>query len=322
MDKRVEILALTNSFFSVTEEHQSMIKEVAPQAVLTVVNKKEVTKEQLEKAEIIFGPPEAEQLKAAKNLRWLQLPSAGADRYMDQSLYQRREIKLTNSSGVFGLPIAEHVLAMILSYNRKLTEYAWQQKEGIWKGIEGPKDFYGSTLGVIGLGDIGSEVAKRGKALGARVLGVKRTPGSKPEYVDELYTTEAINEVLEQADYVVLALPSTKKTEGIITEESLRRMKPDAFLVNIGRGALIDQEALIKALKEGWIGGAGLDVTTPEPLPQDSPLWGLRNVIITPHVSGGSPSNDRRRMGIFLRNLEHYLAEEPLENLVDFEEGY
>ncbi len=322
MDRITEILVLTNSIFPMTEEHQGMVRQIAPNAVLTVVNKMDATEEQLHKAEIIFGWPEPEQLLAAKNLRWLQLPSAGADSYMDRSLYHCKDIQLTNSSGVFGLPIAEHVFAMILSYNRNLTEYAWQQKEGIWKGIRKTKDFYGSTIGVIGLGDIGTEVAKRAKALGARVLGVKRTLSSQPEYVDQLFTTDAIDEVLEQSDYIVLALPGTKITPGIITEQSLKRMKPDAFLVNIGRGSLVDQDALIKALKEGWIGGAGLDVTSPEPLPQDSPLWELKNVIITPHASGSSPTNDFRRMGIFLRNLEHYLAEQRLENLVDFEEGY
>lgn len=322
MDRKTEILVMTNSIFPMTEEHQKMVRKLAPNAVLTVVNKKDATKEQLYKAEIIFGWPEPEQLMESKNLRWLQLPSAGADSYMDRKLYHCKEIKLTNSRGVFGLPIAEHVFAMILSYNRNLIDYAWQQREATWKGIRQTKDFYGSTIGIVGLGDIGTEVAKRAKALGARVLGVKRTLGGQPEYVDQLYTTEAIDEVLEQSDYIVLALPGTKKTAGIITEQSLRRMKPEAFLVNIGRGALVDQEALIKALKEGWIGGVGLDVTTPEPLPQDSPLWGLKNVIITPHVSGSSPTNDFRRMGIFLRNLEHYLAGRPLENLVDFEEGY
>lgn len=322
MDRSVEILVLTNSIFPMTEEHQSIVKKIAPMAKLTVVNKKDVTKEQLLNAEIIFGWPESEQLREAKNLRWLQLPSAGADSYMDRKLFHCKDILLTNSRGVFGLPIAEHVFAMILSYNRNMTEYAWQQKEGIWKGIRQTKDFYGSTMGVIGLGDIGTEVAKRAKALGARVLGVKRTLGNQPEYVDCLYTTEAIDEVLEQSDYIVLAMPSTKKTTGIINEQRLRRMKQDAFLVNIGRGALIDQEALVKALTEGWIGGAGLDVTTPEPLPTEHPLWGLKNVILTPHVSGSSPTNDFRRMGIFFRNLEHYLVGQPLENLVDFEEGY
>ncbi len=322
MDRKTEILVLTNGIFPMTEDQQQEVIKTAPKASLTVVRKEEVTREMLEKAEIIFGWPEQAHLRAAKNLRWLQLPSAGADSYMDRGLFHCSDIRLTNSSGVFGLPIAEHVFAMILAFNRNLTEYAWQQKDSKWKGIRKTKDFYGSTMGIIGLGDIGSEVAKRAKAWGAQVLAVKRTLSDKPEYVDRLYTTDALDEVLKQSDYVVIALPNTQKTIGIITEQSLRRMKPDSFLVNIGRGALIDQEALVKALKEGWIGGAGLDVTTPEPLPCDNPLWELPNVIITPHVSGSSPTNDNRRMGIFLRNLEHYLSGRPLENLVDFNEGY
>jgi phosphoglycerate dehydrogenase-like enzyme len=322
MDRKIEILILTNSIFPLSGEDRERILRIAPEAALTVVKKEEVTPEQLGKAEIIFGWPEQEHLRTATNLRWLQLPSAGADSYMDREVYHHQDILLTNSSGVFGLPIAEHVFAMILAYNRNLTEYAWQQKESKWKGIRRTKDFYGSTIGIIGMGDIGTEVAKRAKALGAKVLGVKRTLSAAPEYVDRIYTTEALDEVLEQSDYVVLAVPGTKKTTGLITEERLRKMKPDAFLVNIGRGTLVDQEALIRALREGWIGGAGLDVTTPEPLPQDSPLWELSNVIITPHASGSSPSNDIRRMGIFLRNLERYLSGQTLENLVNFEEGY
>lgn len=322
MGRKTEILILTNSIFPMNGEDQERILTIAPEASLTIVKKEEVTEEQLKAAEIIFGWPEQEHIRTATNLRWLQLPSAGADSYMDREVYHHSDIMLTNSSGVFGLPIAEHVFSMILAYNRNLTEYAWQQKENKWKGIRRTKDFYGSTIGIIGLGDIGTEIAKRAKAWGARVLGVKRTLSAVPEYVDRIYTTESLDEVLEQADYVVLALPGTKKTNGIITEERLRKMKPEAFLVNIGRGALVDQEALIKALKEGWIGGAGLDVTTPEPLPQDSPLWELPNVILTPHVSGSSPSNDQRRMGIFLRNLERYLSGHTLENLVNFEEGY
>lgn len=322
MNRSMEILVMTNSIFPMAASYKEKVFDIFPEAKLLVVDKKDVTEEMLEKAEIIFGWPEEEHLKMAKSLKWLHLPSAGADSYTSRELFCNKEIILTNSSGVFGLPIAEHVFAMILSFNRNLLEYAYQQRDKKWKGIRRTRDFYGSTIGVIGLGDIGTEVAKRSKALGATVLAVKRTRSQKPDCVDRLYTTEEIDQVLEQSDYIVLALPNTSKTNGIITEERLRRMKPDAFLVNIGRGGLIDQEALVKALKEQWIGGVGLDVTTPEPLSEDSPLWELPNVMITPHVSGSSPSNDDRRMGVFIRNLNHYKLNQPMENVVDFAEGY
>lgn len=322
MKKALNILIMTNDIFPMEENNIRKIMEIAHGSKPMVVNKRDVTDDMLQQAEIIFGWPEEEHLRKAVNLKWLQLPSAGADSYMKKENYHHKDIILTNSSGVFGLPIAEHVFSMILAYNRNLPDYIDQQRQKLWKGIRKTRDFYGSTIGVIGLGDIGTEVARRAKAWGARVLGVKRTKSQVPEYVDQLYTTEEIDLVLEQSDYIVLALPNTQKTNGIITEEKLKKMKPHAFLINIGRGSLIDQEALIKALQEGWIGGAGLDVTSPEPLPQDNLLWELPNVILTPHVSGSSPSNEDRRVGIFLRNLSHYLDNEPMENVVSFEEGY
>lgn len=322
MRGKLHILIMNNAIFSVNEYYKRQIMEIAPDAELMIVNAKETAKEIIGKADIIFGWPKAEDLKEAVNLKWLHLPSAGADGYTDKASYCNKDIILTNSSGVFGLPIAEHIFAMILSYNRNLQEYAYNKLEKKWKGISETRDFYGSTIGIIGLGDIGSEVAKRAKAWGANVLAVKRTVTKVPEYVDKLYGLEEIDEVLKQSDYVVLALPNTPKTQGIISEERLRIMKPGAFLVNIGRGALIDQDALIRALKENRIGGAGLDVAAPEPLPKESPLWELPNVILTPHTSGTSPSNPGRRFDRFNQNLRLFMENKPLENLVDFTEGY
>lgn len=323
MDERqVNILVVTNNFFSVDEEQKAIIQETVNNSVITVTTQKNVTDDMLSKAEIIFGSPRPDDLKKAVNLRWIQLPSAGADGFTNKNLYVNDDIVLTNCSGVFGLPIAEHVFAMILSFNRNLNEYFLLKQEKKWSMIKETKDFFGSTIGVIGFGDIGQEVAKRAKALGARVLAVKRNPSSKPDYVDELYMTEDIDEVLKQSDYVVLTLPATDKTRGIINEDRLKIMKPDAFLVNIGRGELVDQEALIKALKNNWIGGAGLDVMTPEPLPADNPLWDMSNVMITQHSSGFSRGNNDRRMKIFLDNLKRYLNKENLMNVVDFTEGY
>ncbi|MGB4659759.1 MAG: D-2-hydroxyacid dehydrogenase [Mobilitalea sp.] len=322
MTKTLNILILTNTVFHLNENYLEQLLETVPQAALTVVEDNKVTIEMIRNAEIIFGWPELAQLQEAKNLRWIHLPSAGADGYTNREIYYNKEVLLTNSSGVFGLPIAEHVFAMILSYNRNLQDYAYYKSEKKWNRLPEARDFYGSTIGIIGLGDIGTEVAKRAKAWGAKVLGVKRTLTPTPEYVDQLYSLEDIDTVLEQSDYVVLSLPNTAKTVGIITEQRLRKMKHNSFLVNIGRGTLIDQDALIKALKEKWIGGAGLDVTVPEPLPEDSPLWELPNVIITPHTSGESPTNELRKFTIFNDNLKLYIENKALNNIVDFVEGY
>ncbi len=321
-ERQIEILIMTDLYFNINDEQINLVKDTAQNAVVTVVPNKGATDEMIAKAEIIFGSPKPSKLMLAQNLKWLQLPSAGADRYVNKSLYMNKNVILTNSSGVYGIPIAEHVLAMILSFNRNLHEYSLLKKEKKWHIISETREFYGSTVGVIGLGDIGHEVTKRAKALGARVLAVKRNLSEKPYYVDELYTTENIYEVLKQSDYIVLTLPSTDKTRGIISEESLKIMKPNAFLVNVGRGDLIDQEALIKALENKWIAGAGLDVMTPEPLPQDSPLWEMPNVMITQHSSGLSKVNDERRMKIFIENLKRYLKNEKMINTVDFNEGY
>ncbi|TAH63818.1 MAG: D-2-hydroxyacid dehydrogenase, partial [Anaerolineaceae bacterium] len=291
-------------------------------AVITVTTHTNVTEEMLSKAEIIFGWPKHDELRKAVNLKWLHLPSAGADGYTDPSVYVNNDILLTTSSGVYGRAIAEHVFAMILSYNRNLQEYSLLKEEKRWSTILSTKDFYGSTVGIIGFGDIGKEVAIRAKAFGARVLIVKRTLSNTPEYVDELYITEEIDQVLKQSDYIVLTLPATEKTKDIISRERLSIMKSDAFIVNIGRGELVDQEALIEALREHRIGGAGLDVMTPEPLPADNPLWELPNVIITQHSSGLSVGNDNRRTRLFADNLKRYLNNERLMNIVDFSEGY
>jgi phosphoglycerate dehydrogenase-like enzyme len=321
-ERQVNILIMTNNIFSVNNEQRDVIMNTAKEASITVVIGSKVTEEMLSKADIIFGWPKQEDLSIAKKLRWLHLPSAGADSYLDKNSYINKDIVLTNSSGVYGLPIAEHVFAMILSYNRNIVEYTLLKEEKRWSNLLNTRDFYGSTIGIIGMGDIGKEVAIRAKAWGARVLAVKRKPSEKPDYIDEIYLTEEMDEVLMQSDYIVLTLPATNKTKGIISKERIALMKPSAFLVNIGRGELIDQEALIEALRENKIGGAGLDVMTPEPLPADNPLWELPNVIITQHSSGLSVGNDARRVKIFADNLKRYLNNENLLNIIDFSEGY
>ena len=318
----LNILVISNKTFSLDHNQKELIEKTAKGAIIKEVYHSKLREEILSEAEIIFGLPRPNQLKMAEKLRWLQLISAGAEGYIDLNLYKNKDILLTNSRGVYSLPMAEHVFAMILAHNRNIQEYALLKKDKSWNKVLDTKDLYGSTIGIIGLGDIGIEVAKRAKAWGVRVLALKRTPSKKQDYVDELYLGQEIDDLLRQSDYIVLSLPATKKTKGIISEEKLRIMKPNAFLVNVGRGQLIDQEALIKALSNNWIGGAGLDVMTPEPLPYDSPLWELPNVIITQHSSYMSRGNNKRRFEMFIENLRRYLNKENLINIVDFSEGY
>ena len=276
----------------------------------------------LGRAEIIFGAPDPDRLVTAKRLKWLHLPSAGADRYADRNLFCNKDIHLTNSRGVLGMPIAEYVLGVMLAFSRNLHLYARQKEEKVWKRLTTAKDFAGSTVGILGLGDIGTEIAKRAHACGARVIAVKRHPKTVPEYISELYGEDGIDTMLERCDYIVLALPYTHRTDRIMSAERLSKLKSSSFIVNISRGELIDQEALIEVLKRNRIAGAALDVTTPEPLPSDSPLWELPNVILTPHASAYSPKNDDKRFRIFNRNLKLYLEGKPLENRVHLDTGY
>jgi phosphoglycerate dehydrogenase-like enzyme len=316
------IIVLTNEIFSLPQGAEAEIREIAPEIELDIVESSFDYSELIKEAEIVFGWPKTDLVKKANNLKWLHLPSAGVDRYANKEIYQNQDIVLTNSSGVYGKPIAEHVFAMIMAHNRNLIDYAYDKKEKKWQRKNEIKDFFNSTVGILGLGDIGSTIAKRAKAWGANVLALKRTMTELPDYVDQIYLNQDLDELLKISDYIILTLPGTPATEGIIGRNELKMMKDSAFIVNIGRGSLINQEALIEALKEEWIAGAGLDVTEPEPLPEKSTLWELDNVILTPHTSGFSPTNDQRRFEIFKDNLKYYVNNESLLNKVDFKLKY
>jgi phosphoglycerate dehydrogenase-like enzyme len=316
------ILVLTNDIFDLPQGAEEEIEEIAPNLELDVISSSNCYSELLKESEIVFGWPKTDLVKKAENLKWLHLPSAGVDRYANKEIYQNQDIVLTNSSGVYGKPIAEHVFSMIMAHNRNLIDYAYDKKEKKWQRRNEIKDFFNSTVGILGLGDIGSTIAKRAKAWGAEVLALKRTMIELPDYVDQIYLNQDLDQLLKRSDYLILTLPGTPETEGIIGREEFKLMKNSAFIVNIGRGSLIDQEALIKALEGGWIAGAGLDVTDPEPLPQESKLWDLENVILTPHTSGFSPTNDQRRFELFKENLRLYTNNKNLINQVDFELKY
>lgn len=318
----INILLMFNEYFRFNEEEIAQLHNIAPKASIKTVEYDKASTEMLKKAEIISGWIEVEQVKKTEDLSWLHLPTAGVEKFLDKSIYPKADTLLTNSSGVYGLPIAEHILSMIFAFNRNLSKYLADMDKKEWEPVKTRRDFYDSTVGILGLGDIGSEVAKRVDALGAEVLALKRIPDNKPDYVTSLYGPDGINELIQQSDYIILTLPHTDETEGIISRERLQMMKENTFLVNIGRGILIDQQALIEALEKNWIAGAGLDVTTPEPLPEDNQLWELENVILTPHIAHSSPTNSKRWLAIFKENLRRYIGGEPLKNLVDFEAGY
>ena len=260
------------------------------------------------------------------NLRWIQATSAGIGQFVQRMEYARRmpDTVITTASGVHGQPLSEFCLMVILAFSRGLLGMLEQQRRKHWERFAGT-DLAGRTLGVVGVGAIGSEVARLGKALGMSVLGVKRrTEGIDPAslHLDALYPPEDLPTVLKRAEFLVLITPHTPETETMIGAKELALMPRGAVFINIGRGRLVDEPALIEALRSGHLGGAGLDVFANEPLPADSPLWTLPNVLISPHSGSTSDRKNSRLTELFCDNLRRFLAGEPLRNVLDGERLY
>lgn len=278
----------------------------------------------LPEAEVAFGHfPPAAIAGAAPALRWLQVSSAGVDGYISDEV-KACGVILTNSSGVYGVAGAEHLLGQMLMFARRLGEMRDSQRAGRWDNerFRAIATLRGQIAGVVGLGDIGTQVALRARAFGMEVVAVKRRPATPPPFVSRLLALDGLPELLPICDHLILCLPLTPQTRGLIDAEALARMKPTAYLYNIGRGAVIDEPALIRCLQEGRIAGAALDVFVEEPLPPHSPLWTLPNVLITPHVGANGPRDWEDAASLFARNLERYRSGQPLLNVVDLDLGY
>lgn len=278
----------------------------------------------LEDIEIAAARVPHELVARMPNLRWFQQWGAGADWLLRYPELIERDLIITNASGVHAIPISEHIFALLLALARRLPE-AWQaQRDHIWhrQTMGEVFELAGKTMVLVGLGDIGERTAKIASAMEMRVIGVRRNPQRPVPGVDRIVGPAQLCEVLPEADFLVLTVPLTPETEHLIGEEELHLLKPTCVLVNIGRGRTVDQSALIRALAEGRLGGAGLDVFDPEPLPADSPLWDMPNVIITAHYAGRTPAYDERAMEIFLDNLTRYQSGQPLRNVVDKRLGY
>jgi len=260
------------------------------------------------------------RLLALPTLKWIHSVSAGVEHALDDQL-RSMDVTLTNARGVFDLPIAETVLAYILMIAKRMPEFAAQQRDHTWKKLK-LREAADLTIGLVGSGSIGIEIARLCKALKMRVIATRRHPERKAPHVDEVHAAAELDELLAQADIVVLAVPLTPETRGMLSAEEFRQMPTDAWLINIARGAVIDEPALIEALQTGEIAGAALDVFVEEPLPPESPLWEMDNVIVTPHNSWSTPHVQEREAALFLKNLRRYLRGKPLLNVVDKELGY
>jgi len=268
-----------------------------------------------------------ELFKAAKRLKWIQTLLAGVDTFLYPEVV-KSSVVITNASGVNSIAVSEQVIGMMLCLNRKLHLFMRNQTERKWKTIDADLIFQmdelsGKTAGLVGLGRIGSEIAKKAKCFGMKVIATRRNPSApKPDYVDKLVPPGNLEELLADSDFVIIQVPLTKDTEGMFGEKELRRMKRTAYLVNASRGNIIKEDELIEALKKGWIAGAALDTFSMEPLPEDSPLWNMKNVIITPHVAGLTPRYMERLTDLFCDNLRRFMNDEPLINVVDKSRGY
>lgn len=317
MDKNILVL------IPMQDHHKRILEEKAPTAHFIYSKPKEVDAAQVQNANIIIGNPAIDIVKGSSKLEWLQLQSAGVGDYTKEDVLPKGAI-LTNASGAYGLAISEYMLGVLLELYKKLHLYRDQQAEAEWSYLGLVKSIYNAVALIVGLGDIGGEFAKRLKALGAYTIGIRRTNTQKPDYLDELYLMDQLEDLLPRADIVALSLPETPLTTGVINRKTLELMKRDAVLINVGRGSAIDTDALCDALEKERILGAALDVTDPEPLPKDHRLWKMKNVVITPHVSGGFSLQEthNRIVGISARNLEAFLKGKPMENVVDFSAGY
>lgn len=307
----------------VDEKDKAFLENSYQEAEFTYVPADQVTKEQVLKADIIIGNAPASMVAENDHLELLQLNSAGTDAYIKEGII-KAGTKLANATGAYGLALSEHMLGMLLTLMKKLDRYHVNQQNGNWKDEGNVMSIYGSRTLILGLGDIGGEFAKRIQCMGGYVVGIKRRASAKPEYVDELYTMEALDEQLKLADIVFMALPGTDQTYHIMDASKFNLMKSNAILLNCGRGTAIDQEALMDALQKNQIYGAGIDVTDPEPLPADHPLWKMPNLLITPHISGQYHLKEtlHRIVQIAARNLEAVHDGKQIENEVDFESGY
>lgn len=307
----------------VTDEHKNWLAEAAGKDELIFCEQDSIPAEALARAEVIIGNPPVDCLKNANSLRLLQINSAGTGPYPALEKMQP-QAALCCATGSYGLAISEHMIGSLLMMMKNLSFYRDQQFEGKWESHGFVDAISGSRVLALGMGDIGSAFAERMHALGATVVGVRRNTAEVPPYCEAVYPVEKLDEILPQFDIIGMSMPETPETIGMMNEKRFSLMKDGVYLVNVGRGSAIDQDALLSALRSGKVKGASLDVTTPEPLPADHPLWQEPRCVITPHISGGYrlPATHSKIIRLACRNLNALREGKPLESQVDYATTY
>ena len=303
------------------DSHRRQLEAAAPGAVFTYASSP--AEEDVARADAIVGNIRPELLAHAKNLKLLQLNSAGSNPYLSLPAVCPGA-RLCCATGAYGLAISEHMMGVLLELMKKLALYRDNQFEGRWQDLGPVTSVYGANVLVVGMGDIGTSFARLCAAFGARVTGVRRRAGEKPDFVESIRTPADLDALLPEADVVFLSLPETPETIGLMSDQRIALMKETAYLLNCGRGSAVDQAALLRAVRAGKLAGAGLDVITPEPLSQDHPLWREPRIVITPHVSGQYhlAETHNRIVALACRNLRALQSGGPLESEVSFSAGY
>lgn len=311
----------------VEHRHKEIFKRAAGDAEVIFCSEPSEYKAVLRDVDAVIGNVPVEMLRGCEQLRWIQLNNAGTEGFCEPGALPETTV-ITNATGAYGLAISEFMLGMLLMLYKHLDHYYDQQKAQIWGRIEPGKGtdpmISGSTTLVIGLGDIGTTFARKMDALGSKVIGIRKSAAPKPEFVQEQYTMDALPDIIGQADIVAMSLPGYAQTRHVINKDMLKLMKKNAVLINVGRGMSVDSMALCEALHEGRIAGACLDVTEPEPLPADHPLWSAPHVLITPHASGGFAveATLEKVVALSAGNVARFVKGEALENVVDRSTGY
>lgn len=304
-------------------EEVAAIKRLAANIEVAQCRTREEVYEQLPNADVFFGAIDRQGIKLGGRLKWVQHPAAGVEHIHAMPELVNSKIVLTNMQRVFAPVISETAVGMLLALARGFPRYIRQADQKQWKRLEDLVEISNKTMGVIGFGGLGSETARRAHyGFGMRILAVDAKPLPRPHWVAELRDPAWQTEMLKQSDAVVVAAPETAQTRSMVNDAFLRHMKKSAYLIVISRGTLYDGEALLRALKDGRIAGAGLDVTPREPLPADDPLWTAPNTIITCHTSGHAPERRGRVIALFAENVRRYVNGLPLMNVVDKVKGY
>ena len=306
----------------IQDPYAERIRSVSPGIELKADLSEKAFQSELADAQVIFGGFSREDFSSAKELRWIQWGAAGVEGILWPELVQS-PVVLTNMQRIYAPVISETAIGLMLALARGIPRYALQTQQHQWQTIDGLKEISGMTLGLVGLGGIGTETARRAHfGFDMTVLAVDPKPLPKPDFVAEVHSLDWLPQMASRADVLMSATPHTPLSEGMLNESVFRAMKKSAYFINVSRGKVVNTPALIQALKEGWIAGAGLDVAYREPLPPDDELWTAPNLIITCHTSGWSPKVQGRRLELFSENVRRYVAGLPLLNVVDKQRGY